>query len=166
MNSIRMLIFIFFLYAVPLMMIGQENRNKRTFKTFSSFKARKTKSNFEVPQMESVPPATIADKALDDSLAKEYQQWLRMEPKRITMQDNISGQYIKPDLRSLNPEKKSPPKVTYHYDINSVRAENRMYAPPKGLVTFDAAQLLNKDARDRARDLKHKERAKKILDQY
>lgn len=166
MNLFRMSIFILFLYAIPLAVIGQENRNKRTFRSFSSFKAKRIRPTYEVPQMESLPRETMTDKALDDSLAKEYQQWLRMEPKKMTIQDDISRQYIKPNLQQFNPEKKSLPKVTYQYNENSVRAENRMYPAHKGQVVFDAAQLLNKDARDRARDIKHLEKAKKILDHY
>lgn len=163
MNSIRVLVLIFLFNALPNMVAGQENRNKRTF---NSFKAKKVRPKYVVPQMESLPPETVADIALEDSLAREYQQWLKMKPKKMRMEDNLSRQYIQPDLKKLNPEKKMLPEVTYHYDAKNVREENKMHAPPKALVTFDAAQLLNKDARDRARDKEHLERAKRLMKDY
>ena len=75
--------------------------------------------------------------------------------------------YVQPDLEQYNPDKQPPlPEIGYHYDKRNVRPENQIVEPQKGQITFDFGQLINKDARDRARDIEHKKRAKKILDNY
>jgi len=159
------------LTIIPTGMIGQEiYKNRQTFK-IKKTKAKKPPQkviqpffNFEEPQVYIEEDTTSISK---DSLDREYQQWLKHEPLKMKTPEMGYHHYIQPDLEQYNPDKQPPrPKIGYHYDTRSVRPENQMVEPQRGQITFDFGQLINKEARNRARDIEHKKRAKKILDNY
>jgi len=159
------------LTIIPTGMIGQEiYKNRQTFK-IKKTKAKKPPQkviqpffDFEEPQVYIEEDTTSISK---DSLDREYQQWLKHEPLKMKTPEMGYHHYIQPDLEQYNPDKQPPrPKIGYHYDTRSVRPENQMVEPQRGQITFDFGQLINKEARNRARDIEHKKRAKKILDNY
>jgi hypothetical protein len=170
-NTLKILFALIMLTIIPTGMIGQEiYKNRQTFK-IKKTKAKKPPQkviqpffDFEEPQVYIEEDTTSISK---DSLDREYQQWLKHEPLKMKTPEMGYHHYIQPDLEQYNPDKQPPrPKIGYHYDTRSVRPENQMVEPQRGQITFDFGQLINKEARNRARDIEHKKRAKKILDNY
>lgn len=133
--------------------MGQEiYKNKRTFNI------RKQRPKIERPHKKEM--------SLDDSLEVEYQKWLKREPLRMKTPAGGYHEYVMPKLPKFNPENMRPPQITYHYDIHKLDAL-KIPNPSSGLtLTFDLGQLISSKARDHARDMKHLERAKKILKHY
>jgi hypothetical protein len=169
-NTFKILFALIMLTIIPTGMMGQEiYKNRRTFK-IKKTKAKKPPQktiqpflDFEEPQVYIEDTTSISK----DSLDREYQQWLKKEPLKMKTPEMGYHHYVQPDLEQYNPDKQPPlPEIGYHYDKRNVRPENQIVEPQQGQITFDFGQLINKDARDRARDIEHKKRAKKILDNY
>lgn len=170
-----------FIISCPIEAVGQEfNKNKRTFKIARPKSKPQEKTKKLTPKYNSLliiepihytlHPDTTKDVygnyISDDSIQREYQQWLKHEPLRMRT-PQMGYHYIQPDLKELNPNKEPAlPKVGYHYDKRSVRPENQMVPPHQALITFDFAKIVSKEARNRARDIEHHKRAQKILDKY
>lgn len=159
----------------PIGIMGQEiNKSKRTF-IIKKNKPTKVRTPNIITPLEDliIPPILQAAPSKEettiskDSLEIEYQKWLRKEPIKMTTPQMGYRHYIEPDLKQYNPDRqKTLPKVGYHYDPKNVKPENQMVAPRAGLITFDFARIISKEARNRARDIEHHKRARKILEHY
>ena len=147
----------------PITLDGQEIiKNRRTFNV--------GKPNVERPRRKVIIPKKRGrEKAVmtqEDSLEMEYQRWLKREPLSVQTPVGEYHEYVMPKLPVFNPEKMIAPQVTYKYDKGRLMRDQLPSSSSGCVFTFDFGQIISKDARNHARDLKHLEKAKKLMEHY